>query len=83
MLTGHNAEVTAAAVSPDRSRIATASRDGVVKVWDSKAGRVRLSFPSRQVDVNSLSWTVDGTRLIAGGSGGVVQVFDGSPVQGW
>jgi len=42
--TGHTANVTAVAMTPDGQYLISGSQDGIVKVWDSKTGREMASL---------------------------------------
>ena len=43
-LTGHTANVTAVAMTPDGRFVVSGSQDGIVKVWESKTGREMASL---------------------------------------
>jgi WD40 repeat protein len=66
--------------SPDGKRLAAASWDSNVHVWDVASGELKASL-SLQLDdeysaADALAWSPDGTRLAASGKNGVVMVFD-------
>jgi WD40 repeat protein len=64
---GHTSVVEDVTWSADGTRIASAERNGVVKVWDPASGRETLSFltPGTTTGVN---WSPDGEFIIAAGS---------------
>ena len=68
--TEHTDEIRGVAVSPDSVRIASASTDGLVRVWDAQTGRVSPQFsddvdPSgRRQPVLCMAWQPNG-HLIA------------------
>ncbi len=68
-LKGHTRFVNDIAFSPDGKRLASHSRDGVVKVWDVEAGRVVLTITSATMlpDRGSISFSPDGKRLAGSG----------------
>src|SRR5207248_2893166 len=77
-LQGHTGWVTSVAFSPDGQRLASASWDQTVKVWDATTGQVVRTFKGHTGQVLSVAFSPDGRRLAFGGQGGVDQ--HGKPV---
>jgi WD40 repeat protein len=80
-LPGHALAVTALAFSPDGSRLATASADGI-RLWDTATARPVLFLMTPDNPVLSLAWSPDGARLASGHgksleSPSVVRVWEG------
>jgi WD40 repeat protein/transcriptional regulator with XRE-family HTH domain len=75
-LTGHAQSVYSVAASQDGKRLASASRDGVVKIWESKSGQQMLSFPAHNGQVFSLTFSPDGTRLATASDDGTAKMWD-------
>lgn len=64
VLAGHTGPITCLAWAPDSRFVASASRDGSVRLWDRSGRLVRvLAGPD---PVFSLAWSPDGTVLAAG-----------------
>jgi WD40 repeat protein/serine/threonine protein kinase len=72
----HDAEVTAIAFSPDRTRLVSASKDGTAKVWDLAAGRERCTFAGHGEAVNDVACHPDGLRAATAGDDGTVRLWD-------
>src|ERR1019366_4240557 len=62
----HRGKINAVAYSPDGQKIATASDDKTVKLWDLGNGHEVLSFAGHDDKVGSLAWTPDGKTILSG-----------------
>lgn len=51
-LYGHNCEMTGLAVSADGTRIASCSKDGVIKVWHGKTKATTITLPTQRIPIN-------------------------------
>jgi WD40 repeat protein len=58
-LEGHSEAVWSVAWSPDGARLATASDDGAVKVWNAETGRELLTLRGHGGGVRAVDWTID------------------------
>ena len=62
-LTGFTSRVKHVAFSPDATRLATGHKDGSVRLWDVRTGRL-LSAQSRADGIKALAFSPDGEALI-------------------
>jgi hypothetical protein len=62
-LLGHTDDVRAVAFSPDGTRLASASDDRTLKVWDTKAGQELLTLKGHTGRVEAVAFSPDGSRL--------------------
>ncbi len=65
VLEGHN-WVNDAAWSPDGTRLASAGKDGTVRVWDAATGTSFAVLEGHTDAVKSVAWPPNGTRLASG-----------------
>jgi WD40 repeat protein len=68
-LSGHTDEIYSVTVSPDSTRLASASADKTVKIWEVATGRELLTLPCRTRQC-SVIFSRDGTRLASAGADG-------------
>jgi WD40 repeat protein len=76
VLRGHRDELRAVAYSPDGRTLATAGKDGMVKLWELPSGKERATLPAAEGwrrYIRRLAFSPDGTLLAA--AGGYVSVW--------
>ncbi|HZV08045.1 MAG TPA: protein kinase, partial [Gemmataceae bacterium] len=78
-LQGHTLNVTAVVFSPDGQRLATASADGAIRVWDLTMGQEILKLSVLSF-AKSLGFNSDGRRLISASEDGTVRIWDATPL---
>jgi WD40 repeat protein len=72
----HNALISALAFSPDGRRLATASMDKVVCVWEVETGKELLRLKGHEGGVTDVAFTPDGQRIVSSSEDKTVRVWD-------
>lgn len=80
---GHQGIIRDITYHPKEARIATASSDGTARIWMSG----QQGYPHKEcahpkeVRVNAVAWSPDGTKLATGGEDGIVRIWskEGAP----
>jgi NACHT domain- and WD repeat-containing protein len=75
-LYGHISYVNGCDVSPDSTRIASASSDGEIKIWDAESGQEMLRLGRPSISIECCHFSPAGTRLVSGTRSGSVIVWD-------
>jgi WD40 repeat protein len=76
-LRGHLLDVTGVAVSPDGTRIVSASKDQTVKIWDAATGKEALTFQVKTpYGLPNLVFSPDGRRIAGSYFEGPIKVWD-------
>ena len=75
----HAADIWSVAFSPDGARLASASIDRTVKVWDVATGDEVLSLRGHTGGVLGVAFSPDGDLLASAGRDGTVRIWDASP----
>jgi WD40 repeat protein len=70
------AEVTAAAFSPDGTRIITASDDNSARVWDAASGSSLIVLRGHMAEVTAAAFSPDGTRIVTASWDETARVWD-------
>jgi WD40 repeat protein len=67
--------VNVVAFNPEGTRLASASRDGTVKIWDLGNGREIRTYRGQKEPVRALAWSPDG-KTIASAGGNEIHLWD-------
>src|SRR6266699_2209048 len=73
---GHTSIITGVAWSPDGKRIASASQDETVQVWDATTGKRLLTYQGHTSIVTAVAWSPDGVHIASASADHTVQVWD-------
>lgn len=77
-LTGHSANVTSVAFTPDGATLASGDADGTIRLWDVKAHRAIATWANGGASAaTSLSFTPDGQTLISADADGKIRLWQG------
>jgi WD40 repeat protein len=68
--------VTSVAFSPDGTRVASASIDRVVRVWDVPSGRERLTLKGHEDWAGNVRFSPNGNELVSAGADATVRVWN-------
>ena len=72
----HSREINALAYSPDGLKLATASSDGTVKIWDLGNGHEILTYDGHKDKVRCLAWSLDGKLIASAGMEKNIKIWD-------
>ncbi len=75
---GHEGPIEALSWSPDGTKIASASDDGTVRIWDVHTGKTLLVYRDHtpQARFTAVAWSPNGKRIVSGDDRGHVQIWD-------
>jgi WD40 repeat protein len=75
-LEGHSGSVSSVAFSHDSTRLASASDDRAVKIWDAGSGECLQTLEGHSGWVRSVAFSHDSTRLASASSDRTVKIWD-------
>ncbi len=73
---GHHDSVRDVRWSPKGQRLASASDDGTVQVWDATSGKNNLTYHGHAHQVTGVAWSPDGKHIASAGYDKTVQVWN-------
>src|SRR5947209_14278805 len=62
--------------SPAGTRIASASEDSTVQVWDANTGQLKISYTGPTKAITAVAWSPAGTRIASASENGDVYIWD-------
>lgn len=75
-LKGHSNPARSVAFSPDGKRLASASEDCTIKIWNTGTGKEVLTLKGHSKAVVSVAFSPDGKRLASGSWDDTVKIWD-------
>jgi WD40 repeat protein len=75
---GDEATLKSVAWSPDGNKIATASRDRTLKIWDVETGECLAVLFGHESTVRAVAWSPDGTKILSGSRDKTLKIWDTS-----
>ncbi|HEX8335804.1 MAG TPA: WD40 repeat domain-containing protein, partial [Pyrinomonadaceae bacterium] len=76
VLEGHPGIIHALVFSPDGARLASGSRDRLVRLWDARTGALLDALEGHEGPVKAVAFSPDGKRLVSRGEDGTLRVWD-------
>jgi WD40 repeat protein len=76
MLRGHHGIVTSVSFSADGRRVASASWDKSVKIWDTSTGEETLTLRGHAAPVDAVAFSSDGRRIYSADWDGIVKIWE-------
>ncbi|KAF2115879.1 WD40-repeat-containing domain protein, partial [Lophiotrema nucula] len=75
-LEGHSDSVHSVAFSHDSTRLASASHDGTVRIWDARSGACLQKLEGHSEWVRSVTFSYDSMRLVSASDDNTVKIWD-------
>src|SRR5262249_48304570 len=79
VLRPHHEQVVCTAFSPDGTKLATASADQTIKLWDTRSWSELASLHGHDFEIWSIAFSPDGKRLISAAKDDTVRVWPTNP----
>jgi WD40 repeat protein len=73
--------VTSAAVSPDGTRIVTASEDNTTSLWESSCVLLLYTLQGQEYSVESAAFSPDGKRIVTASEDNTARLWDSTSGQ--
>ncbi len=75
-LEGHEREVSSLSFHPDGKTLASASYDGLIRLWNTSSGAQLATLDGHSAEVTSVEYSANGERLLSSGQDGRAILWD-------